>query len=176
MTEYAVLVPIVEAENGEALLMEVRSEKVKQPGEVCFPGGRIEKGETPIDTAMRETCEELGICPDVITVSGEPELHVMSDGRRVWAVRAGLDIDILSDITLSEDEVSEAFLLPVNWLRDNPPRNFDVSRKSGEELPEKLLEHLSHYSRSRSTEMTDYWEYEGRGIWGLTARIIRSMS
>ena len=173
MTEYAVLVPIVEAENGEALLMEVRSEKVKQPGEICFPGGRIEEGEKPTDTAVREACEELGICPDVITIGGEPELQVMGDGRRVWAVRARVDINDLSDITLSEDEVSEAFLLPVNWLRDNPVRNYDLSRTSDEELPEKLMEYLSHYSGFRSTGETDYWEYEGHGIWGLTARIIR---
>ena len=48
---YAVLIPLVRTESGDALLMEVRSEKVRQPGEVCFPGGRSECGETAIGTA-----------------------------------------------------------------------------------------------------------------------------
>ena len=172
-SEYAVLVPIVTTEDGEALLMEVRSEKVRQPGEICFPGGRIEPGETPAETAVRETCEELGLCPDVITVEGEPGLEMMSDGRKIWTIRARLGISDLGDIKLSEDEVSEVFLLPVEWLRDTPPRSFDLGRLSDEELPEKLAEYLTHYSGYRIAGKTDYWEYDGHGIWGLTARIIR---
>ena len=60
---YAVLIPWVKKEDGDALLLEVRSEKVKQPGEVCFPGGRVEPGETTAEAAVRETCEELGLTP-----------------------------------------------------------------------------------------------------------------
>lgn len=60
MTGYSVLMPFVTTENGDALLLEIRSDNVKQPGEICFPGGRIESGETPAETAVRETCEELG--------------------------------------------------------------------------------------------------------------------
>ena len=57
MADYSVLIPIVNTDSGDALLMEVRSLLVKQSGEVCFPGGRIEKGETPEAAAVRETCE-----------------------------------------------------------------------------------------------------------------------
>ena len=61
---YAVLVPLVE-QNGElCLLYEVRARTLRrQPGEVCFPGGLMEKGESPEDCALRETWEELAI-PD----------------------------------------------------------------------------------------------------------------
>ncbi len=59
----AVLIPIVREKTGAAFLMEVRSQNVWQPGEICFPGGHIEAGETPIGTALRETKEELGIDP-----------------------------------------------------------------------------------------------------------------
>ena len=58
---YAVLVPMVETGQGTGLLLEVRTEYVKQPGEICFPGGKIEEDETPVTAALRETCEELGI-------------------------------------------------------------------------------------------------------------------
>ena len=54
--KFAVLVPLVEA-NGELhLLYEVRAATLqRQPGEVCFPGGRIEEGETAVQCALRET-------------------------------------------------------------------------------------------------------------------------
>ena len=55
----AVLVPLVR-QNGEyCLLYEIRSAAVRQPGEVCFPGGKRENGETAVQCALRETREEL---------------------------------------------------------------------------------------------------------------------
>ena len=59
---YAVLCPLVERPDGLHLLFEVRSAALhRQPGEVCFPGGRMEAGETPEQCALRETEEELAI-------------------------------------------------------------------------------------------------------------------
>ena len=59
---YAVLVPLVESEQGWQVLYEVRAAKLhRQPGEVCFPGGRLEGAESPEECALRETWEELGI-------------------------------------------------------------------------------------------------------------------
>ena len=55
--EYAVLVPLVERPEGLSLLYEVRAHTLRrQPGEVCFPGGRIEGVESPEECALRETC------------------------------------------------------------------------------------------------------------------------
>ena len=55
----AVFMPLVEADGKLSLLFEVRSKLIGQAGEVCFPGGRIEEGESPLDAAVRETMEEL---------------------------------------------------------------------------------------------------------------------
>ena len=61
-THYAVLVPVVEWNGKLHLLFEVRSDALRrQPGEVCFPGGRMEEGESPTQCALRETEEELAI-------------------------------------------------------------------------------------------------------------------
>ena len=61
--EYAVLCPLVERPEGLHLLFEVRSTTVRQAGETCFPGGRMEPGEAPDACALRETEEELAIPP-----------------------------------------------------------------------------------------------------------------
>ena len=61
MTGYSVLMPFVTTENGDALLLEIRSDNVKQPGEICFPGGEVEKGESFKQCAIRETFEETGL-------------------------------------------------------------------------------------------------------------------
>ena len=51
-------------------------------------------------------------------------------------------------------------------------QHFDLAATPDEDLPEKLLGYLSHYGSYRKKGQTDYMEYEGHGIWGLTARII----
>ena len=69
--EYAVLVPLVETPRGLSLLYEVRPAKLHHhSGEVCFPGGRMEPGETPRQCALRETREELGITAERIELQG----------------------------------------------------------------------------------------------------------
>ncbi|MBR3330594.1 MAG: CoA pyrophosphatase [Mogibacterium sp.] len=173
--KYAILVPLAESGSGDALLLEVRSQLVKQPGEVCFPGGRAESGESAAEAAVRETCEELGIEPDAIEVISELPPLIMGDGREVHPVSARLDIEGIDGLRLSEDEVAEVFLLPVSWLRENPPAHYDLASTADWELPAKLLGYLSHYGEYRKTGQTDYYEYKDHGIWGLTARIIRSL-
>lgn len=169
---YAVLVPIVKTESGDALLLEVRSEKVSQPGEICFPGGRSECGETVCETAVREACEELGLRPEDIEVIAELAPLKMDDGREIFPVKARLSVDGIDGLTLSADEVSEAFLLPLDWLKENPMVHFDLGSMTDEELPGKLLGYLAHYRSDRERGRTYWLEYEGHGIWGLTARIL----
>ena len=71
---YAVLCPLVERPDGLHLLFEVRSAALhRQPGEVCFPGGRMEAGETPEQCALRETEEELAIPRQEVEILGRPD-------------------------------------------------------------------------------------------------------
>lgn len=168
----AVLVPLVQTENGPALLYEVRSAAVRQPGEVCFPGGRVEPGENPLDTALRETMEEMHISPASITLTGLLPLDTLAGGRRVQPVVGSLPAAALGGVCLSRAEVAGYFTVPLCWLQANPARWYDYTPGTAAPgTPPILQAYLQHYSRPLRTR---YWEYEGHGIWGLTARITQS--
>ena len=166
----AILIPVVRYKDEPALLMEVRSLNVWQPGEICFPGGHIEAGENCIDTALRETFEELGIRPSSVNVLQrmEPERHL--EKMFVYPVLAEIDPFEPERLLLRQEEVSEVFTMPFAWLLSHEPAVYDISDPESEKLPVILRQYLRNYKRGRNT--TYYWAYEQYGIWGLTARIL----
>ena len=68
----AVLLPLVNTSEGISILFEVRAAKLGwQPGDVCFPGGRAECSDDSFAaTALRETCEELGLAREQVRIIG----------------------------------------------------------------------------------------------------------
>ena len=109
----------------------------------------------------------------MIEVLGELKPLVMGDGREVRPVKARLRIGDIESLKLSEDEVAEVFLLPMSWMAENRAAHYDLSATADEDLPDRLLAYLARYGDYRHTGETDYLEYKGYGIWGLTARILR---
>ncbi len=169
----AVLIPLVRGQEGPALLMEVRSLNVMQPGEICFPGGHIEDGETGSVTALREMAEELGIPPSSVRIMREmaPELHLSR--MLVHPVLAEIDPFEPERLVLRREEVSCVFTLPLAWLLSHEPAVYDITDPEDKRIPEKLRRYLKNYSRSGGQKITtNYWEYGPYGIWGLTARLL----
>ena len=121
-SNFAVLVPLVKTEQGLCLLYEVRADGIRQPHEVCFPGGRMEPGETPTACALRETWEELGIDSAAIQVIAPLDFLYLRSDALMYPVLASVDAGVLSHLRPSPDEVADTFLVPVQWLGSTLPR------------------------------------------------------
>ena len=82
----AVLIPLIKKDGRYHILFEIRSNKLShQPGEICFPGGKREALETSLQTAIRETCEELLISESDIQVYGPLDYFLSPAGIRIDA-------------------------------------------------------------------------------------------
>lgn len=167
----AVLVPLVETAGGLALLYEVRSAALQvQPGEVCFPGGGMERGETPRQAALRETEEELGIPAGEITLLGELEPFFHSSMRKVFPIVGLLSETAVKRAAPAPAEVERFFTVPLEWLQSTPPQlcRYTLTPELLEGQPREVRQFLGRHHLIRSTP---YWLWQGQAIWGLTARI-----
>jgi 8-oxo-dGTP pyrophosphatase MutT (NUDIX family) len=121
----SVLVPLVNDNGIASVLFTVRSRLVPtHAGQVSFPGGHIEQGETPEQAALREAIEEVGEGLGPMTVLGDCEMAKAVTGTKVVPVIAWVhnDLEGCRGLKLSEGEVDEAFTLPIEWLLDSSHR------------------------------------------------------
>lgn len=171
---FAVLVPLIEAPDGLRLLFEVRDSRLRQGGEVCFPGGRMEPGETPWQCALRETREELGIPQEEITLLGQTDFLVHQRGFWLQPVIGLVSPEGLAAMSPSADEVAEVFTVPAEFFRTTAPAlpAYSVEPKLPQDFPYDLMGIGPDYPWGRSEVEVPVWHYEGHIIWGLTARIL----
>ena len=172
---YAVLVPLVEWQGRTHVLFEVRADTLRrQPGEVCFPGGRMEPGESPTECAFRETWEELGIPASAIRpIARLDGVFLPSDGI-MHPVLAQVDAGAVVHMTASAAEVKETFLVPADFFAQQPPLlyRFPLEPKVDEDFPYDLIGFPQGYPWRTGTHQVPIWTYKGHVIWGLTARIL----
>ncbi len=172
--KFAILLPLVEINDEIHVLFEVRSLQLRrQPGEVCFPGGRIDPGDRDEEhTAIRETSEELGISEDSIT-NISPLDYMISFGQIIYPF-AGI-IKTPSQIVPNPDEVEEVFTVPLAFLKEVKPETYHVNFKVEPEknFPFDLIVGGENYNwQTRKVEEVFYY-FEDKVIWGLTARILK---
>ncbi len=167
----AVLIALIENGEDYDVLFEVRSNQIPdQPGDVCFPGGAVEAGESYEEAAIRETCEELLINPDQIELIGA------SDIMHIRNMIIYPYVGILTDYkeSYSQKEVAEVFHVPLNFFRTTVPDSYLVEAMAQPEegFPYELIQGGRKYQwRVLKTEEL-FYQYEGHVIWGLTARML----
>jgi peroxisomal coenzyme A diphosphatase NUDT7 len=173
-SKYAVMVPLILKEDGIHVLFEVRSLQLRrQPGEICFPGGRIDDEDNDAESAaIRETTEELGISMDDISDVFPLDFMVSPFGMMVYPF-AGF-ISHPDKINPNHAEVGEVFTVPLSFFIEHQPKIYHIEFKVEPEkgFPFDLIVGGENYNwRTRGIEEYFYL-YEDKAIWGLTARIL----
>lgn len=176
LVEAAVLVPLVEIDGVLGILFEVRSKSLSwQPGEVCFPGGKKEKEDCTLEqTAIRETCEELGLEPEELIICGELDYLVTNLGPIVHPY-VGNICDV-SKVGPCCDEVSEVFVVPLSELLKQTPRkvHMELANRPTDDFPFDLLPKHPRGWLQRKGYDVYFYVYGDYVIWGLTAKILYS--
>ena len=173
---YGVLVPLVERPEGLCLLYEVRADTLgRQPGEVCFPGGRVEPGESPSDCALRGAWEELGIPQAAVELIAPLDLLTHQGG---FVIHPFLGVvDPAAAVCPSPAEVKEVFTVPVNWLLAHPPAvySYDLVPQVGEDFPYERVGFPRGYRWRGGKVTVPIYDWPDHPIWGLTGRITRRL-
>ena len=167
---YAIAIPFVDDEN---LLFQVRSDKLdRQPGDICFPGGAVEDGETPEEAVRRELSEELLLSKEQIELQEETSLLV-SDSAIIHCFSCRI---FNYTGSFSREEVAEVFLAPISFFETTPAKVYTVDWEPVFPLDfpfDKIYDGRNYGWRPRKSRIR-FYEYGGRVIWGMTARIIEN--
>ena len=174
---FSVLVPLVERDGKLYLLYEVRAGHMEtQPGDVCFPGGRLEEGEDPCDCAVRETREEIGIGRENIRIISRLDTIYTHSNFLMYCYLGIIDGSAVDNVRLNRDEVEEIFLVSVDKIRKQPPEIYinEILSKIDENFPYDKIRGGKKYPWRRGSEQVPLYDIDGRVIWGLTGRITRA--
>jgi 8-oxo-dGTP pyrophosphatase MutT (NUDIX family) len=157
LRDAAVLIPVVDHGAEASVILTKRAETLTDhSGQVAFPGGRIDPTDaSPEEAALREAEEEIGLGAEFIDVIGRMPDYVSGSGYRIAPVLSIVKPGFL--LTINQDEVDDAFEVPLRFLMD--PLNHRRDSRVWEE-------------RERFFYTMPYGE---RYIWGVTAGILRTL-
>lgn len=157
LREAAVLVPVIAHAEGATVLLTRRADALtSHSGQIAFPGGRLDPGETAAAAALREAMEEVALDPDCVDVLGFAEPYETVTGFLVTPVVGW--IGSAPSLSASPDEVAELFETPWNFLMD-------------------LANHRRDSFQPLEGPARHFWAmpWQDRYIWGATAGIIRGL-
>ena len=154
LTAAAVLVPLVARPAGMTVLLTQRTDHLRDhAGQISFPGGRQEPGDSgPIETALRESEEEIGLARHHVEVIGHLDTYETGTGFRITPV-VGLVAPAFR-LDLYPFEVADAFEVPLAFILDARNHRYETAVLRGVERRVYVL------------------AFEGRRIWGATAGML----
>jgi 8-oxo-dGTP pyrophosphatase MutT (NUDIX family) len=153
-----VLIALVERPEGLCVLLTKRSSQLKHhPGQIAFPGGKVDDGDADvIAAALREAHEEVGLDPALVSVLGTMPVHETVTGFMVTPVLAHVAAPFTP--TPEVGEVEEAFFTPFAHLMDEAA--YSVQRRRW----------LGQWRAYYTVPWGPYF------IWGATARMLRALA
>jgi 8-oxo-dGTP pyrophosphatase MutT (NUDIX family) len=152
----AVLLPIVDRPGGLTVLLTLRAADLRaHSGQVAFPGGKIDMGETPRKAALREAYEEIGLEERFVELLGWLDPYFTGTGFRVAPLVALVEPSF--QLTVNKLEVDEVFETPFAFLMDAANHRLEEREWEGRRRRYYAMPH------------------EGRYIWGATAGILRNL-
>lgn len=161
----AILIMILKKSNDFYFVMTARSKNLtKHNGEMSFPGGKFDPDQDQhlLDTALRETKEEIGIDRSVIDILGEINDLPTFTGYNIHPYIAYVDSDVQSiQFQKNEDEVDEIVLIPLQFIKNLP--NF--TENTFKPPSSKTYRFLSFTFQDSENSKPHY-------IWGASAHII----
>lgn len=173
MKRSSVIIPLVKIKDEICVLFEVRAKKLKsQPGDICFPGGKIDGNETPKEAALREFFEELSVTN--IQVINELDTVVRYDGIIIHPF-LGIVEDV-NEIDINENEVDHVFYVPLNYLITHKYMevNSKINIDRPKEFPYDLIMNKKNYKFREASYRSLFYKYENYNIWGITAEILQN--
>ena len=153
----AVLIALVDGDDGPEVLLTRRAAHLRNHhGEISFPGGRLDPGETPVDAAIREAHEEVALPPAVVEVVGELD-HLNTVGSRSYIVPIVARLAGRPSLRPAQDEVDRILFVPLAELR-RP----DTYREERWGVPP-------------TDRPIHFFELEDETVWGATARMLAQL-
>jgi 8-oxo-dGTP pyrophosphatase MutT (NUDIX family) len=150
----AVLVTLADGPTGPEVLLTRRSWELRHHrGEVSFPGGRMDPGETPTDTALREAHEEVGLRPDDVVVRGELT-HLNTVVSRSYIVPKVATVAERFELTGQTMEVDRVLWVPLA------------------ELTRADTYHSERWAIGPTERVLHFFQLDDETVWGATARIL----
>lgn len=177
--KFSVLIPLVQVAGKWEVIYELRARHMKtQPGEVSFPGGKVEKGESFRTAAIRETVEELGVTPGDIDILGELDFLVSYANFTIHCFLGVLKVDDLDSLQINPDEVDHIFTVPVDFLLQTEPLSYELVLKTEdtEDFPYELIPRGREYNFREGKHQVLFYQYGDYIVWGLTARLTKHLT
>ncbi len=152
----AVLVGLIDRGEDYNVLLTLRPETMSShAGQVAFPGGRLEPGETLLQAALREAHEEVGVDPLTVRLLGQGDTYLTGSGFAISPFVGILPSDFVPVPHTSE--VADVFETPLSFLMD-------------------AANHQRHEREFRGALRAYYaMPHNGRYIWGATAGMLKSL-